>query len=93
MKISDRINIKITSPKEVVWEGSAIAISSVNSEGPFDVLPGHANFITLIKDKPIIIHKKGVDKKFKFKRAVLYNRNDKIVIYITSDSDIKEEND
>lgn len=79
----DNIKIKITSPEEVIWEGKAEALSSKNSQGPFDILPGHANFITLIKNETIVVRKKAKDIKFKFERSVLFNRNNEVIIYIT----------
>lgn len=85
------ISVKITSPEEILWEGRAKAVSSENSQGPFDVMPKHANFITLIKNKPIIIHKKAKKKKFKFDRAVLFNRNNEVVIYITPYTELEKE--
>lgn len=41
-----------------VLEEDATAISSYNEVGLFDVLPMHANFISIIKDKVIIHHGK-----------------------------------
>jgi len=75
--------VVVTSPDEIVWQGEANSLSSVNSVGVFDILPGHANFITLIQDNPITVREaSGTDKVFKYKRAVLVIENDKINIYV-----------
>ena len=53
------------------YRGSAVAISSVNKVGKFDILPAHTNFISLIFDK-IIIHLADKTKlEYEFKRGVL----------------------
>ncbi len=53
------------------YRGSAVAISSVNKVGKFDILPAHTNFISLIFDK-ITIHLADKTKlEYEFKRGVL----------------------
>jgi hypothetical protein len=60
--VADVLNVKIFSPTQTIFEGEAVSISSVNSMGKFDILPFHANFITLVQKTPIIVRtkKKGV---------------------------------
>lgn len=80
-KIKPVLNIKINTPNETLWEGEAQSISSENSQGVFDVLPLHANMVTLILDKPIIVRTKEKDRKYTFKSAVLYTHNSGVEIY------------
>lgn len=40
--------VKVFSPFETFFEGDALSLSAVNETGPFDVLAGHANFLTLL---------------------------------------------
>lgn len=64
-----------------MWEGVADSISSESSEGVFDILPGHANFLVLINNKPIIIRHKDKKREFTFERAVIYVVADDVAIY------------
>lgn len=59
------LNVKIISPTQTIFDGEAYAVSSVNSAGKFDILPYHANFITLVQNSPIILRvkKKDADQK------------------------------
>jgi len=76
------LHVVIKSPTEIIWEGEAEWVSSENSVGPFDVLPGHANFITLIDNKPIVIQDTNTKKeRYVFKRAALLVKNDEVSIY------------
>jgi F0F1-type ATP synthase epsilon subunit len=50
------LSVTIKRPDRVEFTGNVKAISSVNMRGPFDVLPFHSNFISLIKDKVTIHH-------------------------------------
>lgn len=71
-----------TEDDGVVWEGRALAVSSVNSLGSFDILPQHANFITFIKNKPIDLKKEdGTKQTFALNQAVIYVHNDAVSIY------------
>lgn len=59
------LNVKIMSPTQTIFDGEVLSVSSVNSTGKFDILPYHANFITLVKKNPVIlrIRKKGQEGK------------------------------
>jgi hypothetical protein len=59
------LTVKIISPTQTIYDGEAYSISSVNSLGKFDILPYHANFITLVQKVPIILRvkKKDADQK------------------------------
>ena len=66
----------------LVWEGGAVSVSSENVSGAFDILPRHAQFITLIQDKQIDVHTALGDRRtFKFPRAVIYVYQDTVSIY------------
>ena len=81
-KKPEEFKIRISNPHEVVWEGTAVALSSENAQGKFDVLSQHANFITIIKGKPITLHfADGSSKDYKFSRAVIYNRNNQVFVH------------
>jgi len=75
------LSVKINSPDKIIWEGKAEYISSVNSQGPFDILPSHANFITIVENKPIKIKSQTDILTYTFTRAVIYNHSNNILIY------------
>ncbi|MFH0936710.1 MAG: hypothetical protein V1808_00230 [Candidatus Daviesbacteria bacterium] len=78
----DYLDVTITSPRQDIYAGIAISVSSINSAGKFDVLPEHANFVTLIDKKPIIV--RTMDKRvltFNFPLAIISVINNKVRIY------------
>jgi F0F1-type ATP synthase epsilon subunit len=89
--MSDTINIIIMSPNEIVWEGSARALSSLNKEGPFDILPNHANFMTLIKDTDVtVLLLDGKNTRtFTFEQAVLFFKENTAKIYIHTPGELE----
>lgn len=75
------LTVTINSPEKVIWHGRAESLSSENSQGPFDILELHANFITIIDNKPIIVRLGKRERVFRFQRCVIYSRNDYVSCY------------
>jgi F0F1-type ATP synthase epsilon subunit len=76
------LNLKIISPKGAIFNGQILSISSENSAGKFDILSQHANFITFINNKPIIVTDTNRKTfKYNFPLAIIYATNDKVSIY------------
>jgi F0F1-type ATP synthase epsilon subunit len=80
--MSNLLDVKINSPEKIIWEGNADWVSSVNLSGPFDILPFHANFITIIENQSIKIRSEGKITEYSYSRAVLYTHSNKVSIYI-----------
>jgi F0F1-type ATP synthase epsilon subunit len=76
------IHVKVMSPKQTLFDGPAVALSSVNSQGKFDILPDHANFVTIVNKSPVIIL--TPDNKrvtFDLNIAIIYNTASTISVY------------
>ena len=43
------MHLKIYSPYKVYFDGEAVSVSAESATGPFDILPKHHNFITLLE--------------------------------------------
>lgn len=79
---TNELQIRIVSPKQDIFSSPALSVSSVNSAGKFDILPQHANFITLVSNSPIIVRlPSGKNITFKFPLAVIYLTNNQVNIY------------
>jgi F0F1-type ATP synthase epsilon subunit len=79
---NDTIQVTIQTPKKMLYKGPALAVSSVNSTGKFDILAEHANFITIIQKTPVEVltldHKKLF---FTFNEAIVYNSQNKVSVF------------
>ena len=75
------LSVMINSPEKVIWQGTAYSVSSKNSEGPFDVLPHHANFLTIIEKDPIIIRTGGKVVQFSFPISLMYAHDNYVYAY------------
>lgn len=56
---------------QIGYRGPAMALSSENGLGKFDILAGHTNFITLIFNRLTISTNEKKKIEYKFKRGVL----------------------
>jgi len=71
------------SPVALVWEVEAEALSAENRDGPFDVLPDHARFLSLVGEAPVAVTlRDGSSKTFNFENAVLFFEDNIATIYI-----------
>ena len=75
------LKVKISTPTDVLWEGEASSVSSINSQGPFDILPQHANFATLVQGEPISVRADQRERQYSFKNAVIHTSSSSVRIY------------
>lgn len=85
------LHVRIISPQQLILDTEASSISSKNLQGDFDILPQHANFITLVENSPIIVRavgpasptQRGEQKPltFKFPLAIIITTENKVNIY------------
>ncbi len=75
------LSVKVMNPNKVLWEGEAKSVSSKNNFGPFDLLPEHANFITLIKKEKVVVRTSIEVKDFYFDNAVIYIHKNQVLIF------------
>jgi F0F1-type ATP synthase epsilon subunit len=76
------LEIDIKSRKKEYFVGRANTLTSINETGEFDVLPYHANFITLIRDFIILDAKKGSERKIDIDTGVLSVEDNIVKIYL-----------
>jgi F0F1-type ATP synthase epsilon subunit len=77
------IRIKIYSPFKIYFDEAANSISAVNETGPFDILPGHKNFMSLLK--PCIINVKMAGKpdfELSVSRGVMHVRTNEVTVFL-----------
>ena len=80
-KIPDILNVRVASVDHLIWKGDASSVSSINSKGPFDILPRHQKFITLVHDSPIQIQATEEKKTFIFPISIIFVSENKVSIF------------
>ncbi|MCL5970225.1 MAG: hypothetical protein M1450_01850 [Patescibacteria group bacterium] len=77
----DTISVVIRNRSGIVLAEEVKALSSLNETGPFDVLPMHENFISIIKDT-ITIHKKNGKNEIKISNGIIRVHENQINIFL-----------
>ena len=82
MSETSLLKVTIKNKDNEIVEEEIKAVSSFNERGPFDILPLHENFISVVKDK-IILHKNdGSTKEITIEKGVLKIAENNINIYL-----------
>jgi len=77
----DLLSVRVNSPERVLWEGTALSVSSKNAQGPFDILPLHTNFVSIIENEKIKINTGSEIKEYTFPHSVIYVHSNHVYIY------------
>lgn len=81
-KIKETIVVDIRSRKEKFFHGDAKSVTSINETGEFDVLPQHANFVTLIRGHVIVDKGLPSEKRFELDNGVLAAKTKAVDVYL-----------
>ncbi|MCA9332642.1 hypothetical protein KDA00_02095 [Candidatus Saccharibacteria bacterium] len=78
----DHMHVKVYAPFKVYFDGVATSISAVNDTGPFDILPKHHNFMTLISQGEVIVRTDKAEEKFKISHGIMHVKADDVVVFL-----------
>lgn len=77
------IKTRVLSEKRKEFEGEVYSITSENDHGVFDILPNHANFISIIRNFAYLNLPGGDRKSISLTEGVLKFVGNNATIYIT----------
>lgn len=76
------LQIIARSPFHVYFEGTALVLSATNKVGPFDILPGHADFFSVLKPGEVVISTENDMVTFKIENGIITVRDDEIMLFV-----------
>jgi F0F1-type ATP synthase epsilon subunit len=77
------MDVKIYSPFRDYYSGPAFSISALNATGPFDILPKHHNFISLLIACDLIIRtEKSGEQKIKISGGVIHVKANNVIVFL-----------
>lgn len=75
--------VKVYSPFRVYYDNVASSVSAVNGTGPFDILPGHKNFLTLLSPGDIVVRSAtGKEETITIERGVMHVLSDGVQVFL-----------
>lgn len=77
-----KLNIKVFSPFKTFYSAEAYSLSAENDTGPFDVLAGHHNFLSLIKPGVIKIRDDNGVQSLTINKGLLHVSRDVVTVFL-----------
>ena len=80
---TDTLNVVARSPFQLYFEGDATALSATNRVGDFDVLPGHADFFSMLEPGEIVVTPTDGDAvKIDAKSGIITVRDNQVLLFV-----------
>ncbi|HVU59380.1 MAG TPA: hypothetical protein VHC98_00890 [Candidatus Saccharimonadales bacterium] len=77
-----QLTVIARAPFYVYYEGPADMVSAANKVGPFDVLPGHADFFSVMTPGQVTIETAGGLVQFAITNGIVAVRNDEVMLFV-----------
>ncbi len=79
---SPSMHIKVYSPFKVYFDDEGDSISGQNATGPFDILPRHHNFITLLNSCVLVIRTSRGEEKIRISGGLMHVKADQVIVFL-----------
>jgi F0F1-type ATP synthase epsilon subunit len=76
------MHIRVYSPFKVYFDDEGDSISAVNATGPFDILPRHHNFMTLLAACEIVIRTFRGEEKIRISGGLMHVKADQVTVFL-----------
>ena len=83
MDTTQTMQVKIYAPFQTYFEGPASSLSAVNDTGPFDILPQHKNFISLLSPCTVTVRvNQRPDFDLPIEQGLIHVKADKVTVFL-----------
>jgi F0F1-type ATP synthase epsilon subunit len=79
---SKLMHAKVYAPFKTYFDGMAESVSAVNDTGPFDILPKHHNFMTLLNSGDVIIRTSEGEQRITINRGVMHVKANQVIVFL-----------
>lgn len=78
------MQVKVYSPYKIYFDDTAKSISGENETGPFDILPHHHNFMTLLNACELVIRMPAprTEERIRIARGVMHVKADSVTVFL-----------
>lgn len=77
-----KIHVKLISAFDTHFEDDALSFTATNNTGPFDILPGHANFMCLLLPGEVVINTGSEERVFTIGQGLLQVHDESVVAFL-----------
>jgi hypothetical protein len=77
------MQVRVYSPFRDYYDGDAFSITAENATGPFDILPRHHSFISLLSACDLIIRQAvGGEQKIVISGGIMHVKADQVIVFL-----------
>ena len=80
-KVQPTLTVKIISPFETLYKGSAFSVSAIDDYGSFDILPGHEDFMALLKNGSVRVVIADGEKSIGIHHGIIHVTDDFVEVF------------
>ena len=78
----DKLSVIARAPFNIYYEGVAEAVTATNKVGKFDILPGHADFFSILKPGDVIIETATDPISFSISNGIITVRDNEVMLFV-----------
>jgi F0F1-type ATP synthase epsilon subunit len=79
---SSQLAVIARAPFHIYYEGAAKMVSATNKVGNFDILPGHADFFSVMTPGEVIIETDKDSVNFTITNGIIAVRGDEVMLFV-----------
>jgi hypothetical protein len=77
------MEVKVYSPFRDYYDGPTFSLSAENDTGPFDILPKHHNFISLLSPCEMVLRTvKNGEQRIRISGGIMHVKADKVTVFL-----------
>jgi F0F1-type ATP synthase epsilon subunit len=70
------------APFNIYYEGTANVVSATNKVGLFDILPGHADFFSILSPGEVLIETSSKPVSFSITKGIITVRDNEVLLFV-----------
>lgn len=78
----NKLTVIARGPFHVYYEGPAASVTATNKVGPFDILPKHADFFSILDPGDIVIETGSDPVTFLANNGIVTVRDDEVMLFV-----------
>lgn len=77
-----QLTVIARAPFHIYYEGTARAVTATNRIGTFDVLPGHADFFSMLRPGKVVITTDDEELSFEITTGIITVRDNEALLFV-----------
>ena len=76
------LTVQARAPFELYYQGNALSVTATNKVGKFDILPGHADFFSVINPGDVLIETESEEITIPVSAGIVTVKDDEVLLFL-----------